>query len=286
MHGPHALSDPLKHLSLVHGDAGLVVTVRASGRLALRRAFVALRRATGDVLWSVDLDGEQDAQFVIPRDELLRGFEEVWPDHVAAAGTDDGPAPLLAADRGAPPLIADLGFTIEADRELGSIRPGTHDYAALGVRRGRMDASRGMPSASGLLTAYLRRGRHQLHVRAGAAPGPLEGQRAVGPAPGDLVGAPRRAGDRELRGHGRLDGPRPPAVRRALHAGHDDRVRRRARVARGRAPAAVHGDHEQHQLLGRFDRPELMDAHFEAALWGYDDPPGCACAGSRPGATS
>ena len=270
---PTPLSDPLKHLSLVHGDAGLVVTVRASGRLALRRAFVALRRATGDVLWSVDLDGGQDAQFVIPRDELLCGFEEVWPDHVAAAGLDDGPAPVLAADRGAPPLIADLGFTIEADRELGSIRPGTHDYAALGVRRGRMDASRGMPSASGLLTAYLRRGGG-ISFTFGPEQPPVRSR-------GSVLWVRRRETSWEL--HGELE-----TASFAVTGGSMVLVPRRSgepftlatTIESVDAPEALVGERrlrftatlEQHQLLGRFDRPELMDAHFEAALWGYADP--------------
>ena len=86
---PTALSDPLRQLTLVHGDAGFVVTVSASEGLGLRRAFVALRRATADVLWSVDLDGGRDAEIHIPFAVLVAAFEDAWPAHEGAAARGD-----------------------------------------------------------------------------------------------------------------------------------------------------------------------------------------------------
>ena len=74
---PTPLSDPLRQLTLVHADAGFVVTVSASAGLGLRRAFVALRRATADVLWSVDLDGGRDAEILIPTSELVAASREM-----------------------------------------------------------------------------------------------------------------------------------------------------------------------------------------------------------------
>ena len=270
---PTPLSDPLRQLTLVHADAGFVVTVSASAGLGLRRAFVALRRATADVLWSVDLDGGRDAEILIPTSELVAAFEDVWPAHEAAAGLSAPDVGADGTDRPTPPLIADLGFTIESGRELEAVRPGTHDYVALGVRDGRMDASRGMPSASGTLSAYRRKGGG-LSFTFGPEQPPVRSR-------GSVLWVRRRRDSWEL--HGEIE-----SASFALTGGSMVLVPRRfgtpialaTTVERAEAPEAPTGDRRlrftatlhQQQLLGGFDRPELMDAHFVAPVWGYPEP--------------
>jgi CDP-glycerol glycerophosphotransferase len=257
-------SEPLRHLSLAHGASGLTVVVRLAGPVLLRRAFIRVRRATGDVLWSTELQG-QEAEFLIPRGPLLDAFERRWPSYsedVVPAGGDDH----------APPLLADLGFTIESDRERGTVRAGTHDYATLGCGNSFMDASRPLPSSNGSLTAYLRKdGGISL------AFGPMK------PTPrtrGSIVWVRRGDTSWELSGEVESDSF-------ALTGGSLVLVPRRSgerivlptTVVRTDSPEALVGQRrlrftailDQADLLGRFQRPEFIDANFIADVWSYPE---------------
>ncbi len=263
---PTPLSQPMRQLSLRHGDTGLTVTVGVAASLTLHRAFVRLRRSTGEVLWSVDLDGQQ-AEFVIPRGVLLDAFDELWPGHAADAA-------LTQAEGGTPPaLLADLGFTIESDRELGAVRAGTHEYVTLSPPSSVMDASRPLPATNGSLTVYLRKGGgislafgatapvprtrgSVLWVRRGRTfwefTGEVESE-SFALSGGSLVLVPRRSGERIVLPTTVVGADPPEAM-----------VGRR----RLRFSARLH----QSELLGRFQRPEFMDAHFTADVWPYPEP--------------
>ena len=269
---PTPLSDPLKHSSLVHGDAGLVVTVRASGRLALRRAFAALRRATGDVLWSVDLGGGQDAQFVIPRDELLRGFEEVWPDQLRPPPAWTTARPHSSPLTGAP-----------------------HPHRRPGASRSRPTASWGRSARAPTTTppwcpsrthgrlagdAVRERAAHRLPPPGGGISFTFGPEQPPVRSRGSVLWVRRRETSWEL--HGELE-----TASFAVTGGSMVLVPRRSgepftlatTIESVDAPESLVGERrlrftatlEQHQLLGRFDRPELMDAHRGGDQ--YDDPP-------------
>jgi CDP-glycerol glycerophosphotransferase len=262
---PTPLSQPLRRLSLSHSDTGLTVTVGVAPSLTLRGAFVRLRRATGDLLWSVELDGSR-AEFVIPRDALLDAFDELWPQHLA-----DAVLPQQGHD--AVPLLADLGFTIESDRQVGAVRAGTHEYVSLTPSSSVMDASRPLPAANGSLTVYLRKGGGiSLHfgtsvpvprsrgsilfVRRGRTSWQLTGELesdSFALTGGSLVLAPRRSGEPIVLPTTvlRVDPPESMVGRRRL-----------------RFAAVLH----QAELLGRFERPEFLDAHFIADVWPHPDP--------------
>ncbi len=256
----------MRQLSLCHGDTGLTVTVGVATPLTLRRAFVRLRRATGEVLWAVDLDG-REAEFVIPRAALLDAFDELWPGHAADA------ALAQVDDDTVPPLLADLGFTIESDRELGTVRAGTHDYVTLGPASTVMDASRPLPAANGTLTVYLRKGGgislafgtsapvprtrgSILWVRRGRTSWEFSGEvesDSYALTGGSLVLVPRRSGERIVLPTTVAQAEPPEAM-----------VGQR----RLRFSAFLH----QSELLGRFQRPEFIDAHFTGEVWSYPDP--------------
>ena len=208
----------MRQLSLSHGDTGLTVTVGVATPLTLRRAFVRLRRATGEVLWSVDLDG-REAEFVIPRAALLDAFDELWPGHAADA------ALAQVDDDTVPPLLADLGFTIESDRELGTVRAGTHDYVTLGPASTVMDASRPLPAANGNLTVYLRKGGGISLAFGTSAPVPRTRGSILwvrrGRTSWEFSG---EVESDELRADRGLARARPPAVRRAHRAAHHRRA--------------------------------------------------------------
>jgi CDP-glycerol glycerophosphotransferase len=262
---PTLLSQPVRTLSFEHGDSGLTVRVRLAGPLQLRRAFVVVRRATGTVLWSTDLHG-QEAEFVISRGALLDAYEKVWPSYAAEVA-------LAAGDVDLPPLIADLGFTIESDRELGEVRAGLHDYPALKVRHSTMDASRPMPSTGGVLTAYLRKGggisfafgyarpvprtRGSItHVRRGPTSWQLSGEiesQSFALTGGSLVLVPRRSGEQIVL---------PTTVVRT------DPPESQVGSRRLKFTATL----DQAALLGHFLRPEFIDAHFAAEIWAHDEP--------------
>ena len=172
-----------------------------------------------------------------------------------------------------PLLLADLGFTIESDRELGTVRAGTHDYVSLGPASTVMDASRPLPGANGNLTVYLRKGGgislafgtsapvprtrgSVLWVRRGGTSWEFSGEvesNSYALTGGSLVLVPRRSGGRIVLPTTVLRVDRPEAV-----------VGQR----RLRFSAVLH----QEELLGRFERPEFMDACFTAEVWPYPDP--------------
>ncbi|MFL6165239.1 MAG: CDP-glycerol glycerophosphotransferase family protein [Ornithinibacter sp.] len=263
---PTPLSRPLRHLSLSHTDTGLTVSVAVAAPLMLRRAFVKLRRATGEILWSVDLDGGE-VEFVIPPAALLDAFEGFWPGHVADAALS------RATDERVRPLLADLGFVIESDRELGAVRAGTHEYVALSPSTSLMDASRPLPAANGSMTVYLRKGGGISMAFGTSAPVPrtrgsilfvrrdrtsweLTGEvesESFALTGGSLVLVPRRSGGRIVLPTTVLRVDRPDAVL----------GRRRLRFS-----AVL----DQAQLLGRFERPEFIDAYFTAQVWPYAEP--------------
>ena len=259
------LSGPLRQLSLTHGDTGLTVQVRVASPLTMRGAFIKLRRATGDVLWSVDLDG-REAEFVIPRAALLDAFDEVWPSYLHDVAMDDG-------QDVAPRLLADLGLTIESDREWGAVRPGTHEYVTLDCKSSVMDASRPLPASNGDLTVFLRKdggismafGPEQpaprtrasiLWVRRGTTSWQLTGEvesQSFALTGGSLVLVPRRSGERIVLPTTvvRTDPPEALVGQRRL-----------------RFTAVL----DQADLLGRFHRPEFIDAQFTADVWPYAEP--------------
>jgi CDP-glycerol glycerophosphotransferase len=259
------LSTGLRSIALTHADRVLTVRVRVAEPLSLRRAFIAFRRASGSELWSLELNGHA-GEFVIPVDELLQSFEDAWPSY-----RDD--MALVDPDGPVPPLVADLGFTIESDRDRGEIRAGVHDYVALTAKHSTMDASRPVPSTSGDLTVYRRKsgGVSFAFGSSGPAPrtrGSITGVRrsetswrlfgeieslSFALTGGTLVLVPRRSGERiEVPTTIQpVDDPELPVGPRRL-----------------RFTATL----DQELLLGRFERPEFLDATFVADVWGHPAP--------------
>ncbi len=136
-----------------------------------------------------------------------------------------------------------------------------------------MDASRPLPAVNGNLTVYLRKGGgislsfgtsapvprtrgSILFVRRGRTSWEFTGEvesDSYALTGGSLVLVPRRSGGRIVLPTTVLRVDRPEAV-----------VGQR----RLRFSAVLH----QEQLLGRFERPEFMDAYFTADVWPYPDP--------------
>ncbi len=265
---PVSLRPPLRMLTLAYTPEALVVSVHLAPTLHLRGAFLAVR-GTGHIVWECDVEpAETDGptELRIPLAVVLTAFEAAWPAHEAEslAAVPDGPVRSI---------LADLGLRIHSESDLREIRSGLHDYTGLSVHRTSSEASRPIPSPSGSLTPYLRESGNlsvafgprqptprirgsitavHRHDASWQLVGKVESQ-SFALTGGRLVLVPRRSGERIAL----------PTTITSTPAPQD---------ATGPRTLHFRATLDQAMLLGHFDRPEYIDASFEADLWGHAAP--------------
>lgn len=261
-----SLLSPLRRLGLRYTPEALVVTVDLDRSLRLHGAFVVPSAGVGEHLWSIEVEPAQHAEIRIPLRPLLAALDDAWVQHAAD---------FLAASpmEPVPALIAHLGLRIESTRDDRDLRTGVHDYVAVSVGRTELQASRPIAATHGSLTVFQRRNDNISIAFGPEAPRPR--------GRGSLEKVRRREDSWEL--HGEIS-----TQTFALTGGHLTLVPRRGgdpivlptTVTHTPAPDEAVGNRvltftatlSRAALLGRFDRPEFLDAVFQARRWGYPEP--------------
>ena len=253
--------DTLRALSVTSTADEIRVGITAPRDVLVRRVALVPRRGLGTELWATDVPAAGEVSVTVPVGDLAAAVDRVFDDIATR--------PASAPDRPFATVL-DLVVTLESPSDHGDLRQGVHEYARIDVDRPSFEAATPRPGPGGVLTAYMRRGGNLSVLYARTEP-PARGKASmtwvrrhrtswdlVGAVDsqsyavtgGELVLVSRRTGERVAL---------PTTVTPREPVGEATGARR----------TTFEAHLDQAELLGRFDRPEYLDAWFCAEVAGH-----------------